>query len=159
MLLVLLPVFAGLPNSSDLFAICSLVVLVSVVLHGGSPMLLARIARKQAFKNKVAADDDIARPFGPAPATPDASAQIAQDESRTEAESPRVGSQRITIEELRRLWEANEPVTVLDVRTERSLEDSDLKAKGSIRIPPDHVVDRVRELGLGKEAWLVAYCT
>src|SRR6266850_7475116 len=41
LLLVLLAVFAGVPDSDRLFAVCSLVVLVSVVLHGGSPMLLA----------------------------------------------------------------------------------------------------------------------
>ena len=38
LLLILLPVFAGVPGSDQLFAVCSLVVLVSVVVHGGSPM-------------------------------------------------------------------------------------------------------------------------
>ncbi len=42
LLLVLLPVFAGLPGSEHLLAICSLVVLFSVLLHGLSPMLLIR---------------------------------------------------------------------------------------------------------------------
>ena len=41
-LLVLLPVFAGVPGSETLFAICSLVVLLSVVLHGGSLGLIGR---------------------------------------------------------------------------------------------------------------------
>src|SRR5258705_1929185 len=50
LLLVLLAVFAGVPGSDQLFSVCSLVVLVSVVLHGGSPMLLARGARKRALK-------------------------------------------------------------------------------------------------------------
>ena len=53
LLLILLPVFAGLPGSNLLFAICSLVVLVSVVLHGGSPMLLAGIARKRAHQQEA----------------------------------------------------------------------------------------------------------
>jgi sodium/hydrogen antiporter len=70
----------------------------------------------------------------------------------------RVGSQRISLDELRRLWRAEEPVTILDTRTERSIEESDLQAKGAVRMPPDHVVERARELGLEKEAWLVAYC-
>lgn len=48
LLLILLPVFMGVSGSERLFAICSLVVLVSIVLHGGSPMLLARAARKRA---------------------------------------------------------------------------------------------------------------
>ena len=42
LLLILLPVFAGLPEANQLFAICSLVVLGSVVLHGASPALLTR---------------------------------------------------------------------------------------------------------------------
>src|SRR5688572_26717936 len=49
LLLILLPVFAGVPGSDRLFAICALVVLVSIVLHGCSPMLLARIARKRVL--------------------------------------------------------------------------------------------------------------
>ena len=175
LLLVLLPVFAGLPGSEQLFAICSLVVLVSVVLHGGSPMLLARAARKRALKQSAeAAGDEVARPFGPGPATPEEAPRTAQvDESgaathmidsasseQGEAGDERlqIGSQRISVEELRRLWQSNEPVTILDVRTERSLEDSDSQAKGAIRMPPDHVVERARELGLKKEAWLIAYC-
>jgi NhaP-type Na+/H+ or K+/H+ antiporter len=40
LLLVLLPVFAGLPGATALFAICCLVVLISVLLHGFSPLLL-----------------------------------------------------------------------------------------------------------------------
>jgi sodium/hydrogen antiporter len=42
LLLVLLPVFAGLPGSEELFPIACLVVLMSVVVHGGSPMFLGR---------------------------------------------------------------------------------------------------------------------
>jgi sodium/hydrogen antiporter len=42
LLLILVPVFAGVPEGSELFAICSLVVLASVVLHGASPALLMR---------------------------------------------------------------------------------------------------------------------
>ena len=45
LLLILLPVFAGLPGSDRLFAICALVVLASVVLHGASPALLMRSAQ------------------------------------------------------------------------------------------------------------------
>jgi hypothetical protein len=44
------------------------------------------------------------------------------------------------------------------VRTDRSFEEDDLQAKGALRMPPDHVAERARELGLKQEAWLVAYC-
>ncbi|MCA1849584.1 MAG: cation:proton antiporter [Acidobacteria bacterium] len=85
LLLILLPVFAGLPGSDQLFAVCSLVVLVSVVLHGGSPMLLARAARKRARREATEADGgDVARDFGPGPATPEGGAPITRDGSRDE---------------------------------------------------------------------------
>jgi NhaP-type Na+/H+ or K+/H+ antiporter len=182
LLLILLPVFAGLPGSEQLFSICSLVVLVSIVLHGGSPMLLARAARRRALKESTeAASDEVSRPLGPGPAIPEADAQAAENgqqvestvssatctdfclldasAGKTSAEKIQVGSQRITIEELRRLWQAHEPVTVLDVRTERSLEGESAQARGAVRMPPDHVAERARELGLKQEAWLIAYCT
>jgi len=157
LLLVLLPVFAGLPGSEQLFSICALVVLVSVVLHGGSPMLLAQVARKRARREAVeAADAEVARPFGPEPADPENA--TAPGHPGAAGDSAQVGSLRISIEELRRLWQAEEPVTILDVRTERSLEGSDTQARGAVRMPPDHVAERARELGLKQEAWLVAYC-
>lgn len=62
LLLILLPVFAGIPGTERMFAICSLVVLISVVLHGGSPMLLAGAARRRAQEEARAAD--IAHDFG-----------------------------------------------------------------------------------------------
>lgn len=195
LLLILLPVFAGLPGSEQLFAVCSLVVLVSVVLHGGSPMLLARAARKRSLRESAeAAGGDVARPFGPGPAIPEEDTQIAEDglantkllassahgDSSTssvdekvatnatipaasrqpdaDTERLQVGSQRISLEELRRLWQANEPVMILDVRTERSLEGENAQASGAVRMPPDHVAERARELGLKQEVWLVAYC-
>jgi rhodanese-related sulfurtransferase len=62
------------------------------------------------------------------------------------------------LEELDRLWKAKEQVKILDVRTERSLEGSNTQARGAVRMPPDHVVERARELGLKPEEWLIAYC-
>ena len=47
LLLVLLPVFAGIPGSTTLFQICSLVVLASVVVHGGSFIVLRRRRPRQ----------------------------------------------------------------------------------------------------------------
>jgi NhaP-type Na+/H+ or K+/H+ antiporter len=184
LLLVLLPVFAGLPGSEELFTICSLVVLASVVIHGGSPLLLARAARRRALKEAAEAGEaELARPFGPGPAVPENSSVAvggSQDkqamvtapttvstastdgaaacELNTGSKSVEVGSQYITLEELQRLWQADEPVTILDVRKERTLEGSDTQAKGAVRMPPDHVAERAKELGLNKEAWLIAYC-
>jgi NhaP-type Na+/H+ or K+/H+ antiporter len=193
LLLVLLPVFAGLPGSEQLFAICSLVVLVSVVLHGGAPMLLAQAARKKARREGAgvaggavagtlahapAAVQEDARIVLVSPREEQPTAPISRGDSTTssededaasidvtaprrlgaEGDGARVGSQRISLDELRRLWQVKEPVTILDVRTDRSFEEDDLQAKGALRMPPDHVAERARELGLKQEAWLVAYC-
>src|SRR5690242_4283959 len=42
LLLVLLPVFAGMPGSDRLFRVSALIVMISIVIHGASPMLLTR---------------------------------------------------------------------------------------------------------------------
>jgi NhaP-type Na+/H+ or K+/H+ antiporter len=189
LLLILLPVFAGVQGSDRLFAICSLVVLVSVVLHGGSPMLLARAARKRELRDASTATDQAVGAFGSEPAvnrdgapivadgspgergiTPGISFSSATDNGAactnrsgapcpdTNGDALEVGSQRISLEELQRLWKAKEPVTILDVRTERSLEGTKSQARGALRMPPDHVVERARDLGLNVKDWLIAYC-
>ena len=177
LLLILLPVFAGIPGSERLFSICSLVVLVSVVLHGGSPMLLARAARRKALREEISRADNAQEPIPePEPQTTSASVYNAIDfsscessetcsvganagqKSETESDIESIGAQRISIEELRGLWQANERVVILDVRTERTFDTSDSQARGSVRLPPDHVAERAKELDLDKEAWLIAYC-
>jgi NhaP-type Na+/H+ or K+/H+ antiporter len=164
LLLILLPVFAGVPDSNRLFAICSLVVLVSIVLHGGSPMLLARIARKRALREQQKEKDGHIESSSPiAVCSTDGgpcsveSEPVKVDQAQTIIPIE-VGTQSISIDDLRRLWEAHEPVTILDVRTDRSIEESETQAMNALRMPPDHVVERARELGLKQDAWLIAYC-
>ena len=179
LLLILLPVFAGVPGSDRLFAICSLVVLVSIVIHGGSPMLLARVARRRVAQNEtdsneLANDREADAPIGSDTALAaiadrsSASCSISGDDESCTATvperipSPRlatsVGTQQISIDELRQLWETHQPVIILDVRTDRSLETSSQQAKGAIRMPPDSVAQRAKELKLPQDAWLIAYC-
>jgi sodium/hydrogen antiporter len=172
LLLVLLPVFAGLPGAERLFAICSLVVLVSVVVHGGSPMLLAQIARKRARREGARIAQGEPRETQHEPLISHGDSTMAPEDREggpsndaTASRRPeaadnvaRVGSQKISLDELRLLWQAEEPVTILDSRTERSIEESDLQARGAVRMPPDHVAERARELGLEREAWLIVYC-
>jgi hypothetical protein len=151
LLLILLPVFAGVPGSDQLFAVCSLVVLVSVVVHGGSPMLLARFCKP---KEK---DDET-----PAPETPtvEAPAAVAISTPTTPATTaaPEVGPNIVTLDDVARLQNTGQQVILLDVRTERSMETSESMAQGAVRMPPEHVVAQARELKLPKEAWLIAYC-
>src|SRR6201988_2559411 len=143
-LLVLLPVFAGVAGSERLFRISALIVLISILVHGVSPMLLARIAPKT----------------GPTePEEPPAPEPVIEPRSLPVIESPQsVGKQSITLEEFEQLQKSGDNVVLLDVRTERSREPSEFQAKGSVRIVPESVVLQAREMKLPKDAWLIAYC-
>ena len=148
LLLILLPVFAGLPGSERLFAVCSLVVLLSVVIHGASPMVLARFCKDELEEET---------PETPVAATTEPPPVVAT-QSRASLPVVDVGGQIITLEELDRLQQAGEKVILLDVRTERSMETSESMAQGAVRMLPEHVVDQARKRQLPKEAWLIAYC-
>jgi sodium/hydrogen antiporter len=181
LLLVLLPVFAGVPGSSTMFAICSLVVLLSVIVHGGSIMLLGRSrhrhrqpAPEQALETGQVTLAPPAAPVGVtlAPPLPGASAieltpmpaprpapEVSGNGQATEVPSRAVSDNiRITIEELQALQQAGEPVVVIDARTERAYDSSDLRAPGTIRMVPERVAEQARALGLPKDAWQVIFC-
>lgn len=153
LLLILLPVFAGLEGSERLFRISALIVMISVVLHGASPMLLARIAKKVRPE-----DPQVPEPQDEAK-EPKTTETLKESRSLPVIESPdSVGAQSISLEELERLQQSGEPLLLLDVRTDRSRDTSDFQGTGSVRLPPDHVVAEAQEMNLPKEAWLVAYC-
>jgi NhaP-type Na+/H+ or K+/H+ antiporter len=136
LLLILLPVFAGVEGSERLFAITCLVVLLSVVIHGTAIALYLR------------------KTEGPVPDDLDVSDAAAAKKPAPAAKVP----ERITLEELRRLREAGEPVILADVRKDRGYDADNLKAAGAIRLPPDDAVRRARELGLDHHATVVLYC-
>ena len=136
LLLILLPVFAGVQGSERLFAITCLVVLLSVVIHGTG---IAVFLRKTE---------------GPIPETLDVSDAKVAKKPDPAAKVP----ERITLEELRRLREAGEPVILADVRKDRGYDADTIKAAGAIRLPPDDAVRRARELGLDHHATVVLYC-
>jgi NhaP-type Na+/H+ or K+/H+ antiporter len=142
LLLVLLPVFAGLPGSERLFTISSLVVLLSVVLHGGGIAVFVR-KREAAMRAR--------QPSTPAPPL------TAASDSRLAPAADAI-PERITLDELRELWRRNEPVVLLDVRTERSFATDPVLARGAVRLPPEEAVPRVTQLNPPRSATLVAYC-
>jgi NhaP-type Na+/H+ or K+/H+ antiporter len=157
LLLVLLPVFAGVPGAERLFAITSLVVLLSVVLHGGGIALLLRreattapmsTSSSPATREPASTAHGVALDGGTAVA-----AATAQDATSAE-KVPEV----ITVPELRELQARGEPVLIVDARTERSTRDDPLQAQGAIRIPPDNAVKTARDVGLAQHATLVVYC-
>jgi rhodanese-related sulfurtransferase len=65
---------------------------------------------------------------------------------------------RISLDEMRRLMQQGIQLILLDVRTERSYEGSDLQARGAIRLVPERVESQAGALGLPRDAWLIAYC-
>jgi rhodanese-related sulfurtransferase len=56
------------------------------------------------------------------------------------------------------LKEEGAQVILLDARTERAYEGSDLQIRGAIRLVPNRVEIQARILGLPDDAWLIAYC-
>lgn len=141
LLLVLLPVFARTPGSERLFSLCSLVVLLSVLLHGGSLMFAGRRKSLEA--------PAMQEPAPSRPAAPLLPVVVEETESLPET---------VEIADMQRLQAAGEPVAVLDVRTLRSMESSDLRAVGAVRVDPERPALDAERLHLPREAWLIAFC-
>jgi NhaP-type Na+/H+ or K+/H+ antiporter len=137
LLLILLPVFAGVPGSDRLFAITCLVVLLSVALHGTGIAVFLR-------KTEGPVTDTAEVSEAPVTTEPDPDARVPE---------------RITIDEFRQLQAAGAPLILADVRTDRSYYTSELRAQGAIRLPPEDAVRRARELGLDHHGTVVLYCT
>jgi NhaP-type Na+/H+ or K+/H+ antiporter len=138
LLLVLLAVFAATPGSAHLFALCSLVVLLSVLVHGGSVMLF--------WKKK--GPPEAAAPKASPPSAP----------SATSSEPLPADAERIDIAELQRLQTTGENVVVVDARSQNSFDDSDRRAVGATRLDPERAVAEAARLELPRDAWIVAFC-
>lgn len=136
LLLVLLPVFAGVPQTEQLASVCSLVVLCSIVVHGISPAFLLK---KEKAAERAAATAVTAPPAPVASAAP----------ALTDPEF-------ITIDEYLALKSSGGDIVVADVRTERTLGDS--AAAGSLRIDPERCVYDAHAKALPKGAIIAAYC-
>jgi NhaP-type Na+/H+ or K+/H+ antiporter len=137
LLLVLLPVFAGWPGGGTLFAYAALVVLLSIVIHGGALMLW------RGGQGPPAGGD----------------AEVGDERFVTMSHKARVKTpERITITEVHEHQKAGAKVHFLDVRKARDWRRSQSVIDGAIRMPPDDAVQRAAELALPKHDWLVAYC-
>jgi NhaP-type Na+/H+ or K+/H+ antiporter len=143
LLLILLPVFAGVPGTEPLFFICCLIVLLSVALHGGSLMLVRRDGATVAEMAVIGAAASVP--------TESSSTSISRESENQQAEL-------ITIPEMREIQQSGVPNLVLDVRSDRNFADSDLRALGALRIPPDRAVERLTELDVPRQTWLFAFC-
>jgi NhaP-type Na+/H+ or K+/H+ antiporter len=131
LLLVLLPLFAGIPGTTQLAALCSLVVLCSIVIHGFSPAIFLRDAN------------------APAPTV-----AIEQVEAANPAQLS--DSEYITIDEYKTLKATGANVLVADVRTARTLGNS--TAAEAVRIDPERSVYDARAKAVPKGAMIAAFC-
>jgi sodium/hydrogen antiporter len=149
LLLILVPVFAGVPGTEYLFFICCFFVLLSVALHGGSLMFLkrdgARARSPEQPRSAGAADSAAHESQGAASCSGNPGKSAAAD-------------LLISIAEMRRIQLSGAPNLVLDVRAERSLANSDLRAQGALRVSPQRAVERLRELDVPRQTWLFAFC-
>jgi len=128
LLLVLLPVFAGIPVATRLFSVTALVVLISVLVHGAGLSWATWRLRRRAE--------------GAAQSSGLPGVELVPD------------PELITFDELSRLQEQRLPVTLLDVRRSRS----DTRAAGAIPLPPAAPAESAASLALPRNEWLVAYC-
>jgi NhaP-type Na+/H+ or K+/H+ antiporter len=170
LLLVLLPVFAGVPGAGPLFDVTALVVLLSVIVHGGSQALL------KPARAAVAGDGERAgeAPSASAEVVPAAASSPARAGSRLrvlpeggDPEEPedhpdlwdRGDPERIDLAGVDALIARGERVVLLDVRTDNSYASAAERARGAVRVPPERAVPALAAMNLPPDAWLVSYCT
>src|SRR5687768_1935529 len=143
LLFMLLPVFAGIPGSRELFSIACLVTLLSVIIHGGGMAFYLR-ANTPAAAPVVAADQNRA----PATRASEQPAGLAA------AELP----EKIGLEEARELMANAEPAIFVDARTDKSYRADPRLPAGAVRLPPDDPVRSATEQRLSQRSTLVVYC-
>ena len=145
LLLALLPVFARIPNAEQIFTVTSVVVLLSVVVHGGGT----------AFFLRKSASRGIAGPANaPAPLSRTAALDVAPA-----SQSPKLADPlRITIDETRALQGKGESVVIVDARSIRTYDGDPLMAVGAVRVSPDDPVRDATQKRLSQRATLVVYC-
>jgi NhaP-type Na+/H+ or K+/H+ antiporter len=144
LLFLLVPVFAGVPGSRELFTVACLVVLLSVVIHGGGIAIFLRANSVPGAK--VDGIVGAAR----APAT--------RASERPAAAKSSAVPEKIELAEVRELLDRGEPVTVIDSRTEKSYRGEPDTSSGAVRIPPDDAVREATEKRLSQHSTLVVYC-
>jgi NhaP-type Na+/H+ or K+/H+ antiporter len=141
LLLILIPVFAGVPGSERLFVLCCLIVLLSVLLHGSSLMALGR---QQAPAVAATANDTAIVPACTAECSLPSTIEHDGD--------------RISVEGLRALQSSGAPVLIVDARSEPTFNSSRFQAQGALRILPGETLRRISDLGVPRESWIVVFC-
>lgn len=132
LLLVLLPVFAKVPGSDRWFMVTALVVVLSLVVHGGIIGWYVRVGQRHRSRLPQAG------------VTAGVAAEAAQEV--------------MTIADAQRMQAAGESLIFVDARAERNLRDEDRMIPGSVRVDPEDPVRSASEQMLTKHATLVVYC-
>ncbi len=135
LLLALLPVFAGIPNAEQIFTLTSVVVLLSIVVHGGGFAFFLRRSGVLGSPRPAEVDPPLTRPT-----------------AAIEAAGP------ITIDEMRSLQAKGEPMVIVDARSNAGYDGDSIKAAGAVRINPDDPVRDATQQRLSQRSTLVVYC-
>jgi NhaP-type Na+/H+ or K+/H+ antiporter len=151
LLLVLLPVFAGVPGTEKLLPVCCLVVLVSILVHGSSPIVLLR---KRPDSASSAGTENLAGRSLENTSAERAAAVKGAAQTVVRLADP----EYIEISELLELQRAGELVVVVDARSDRTFNDSELLAQGAVRITPDRAVLEAERHNLPRNAVLAVFC-
>src|SRR5688572_15001376 len=142
LLFMLLPVFAGIPGSRELFSIACLVTLLSVVIHGGGMALFLRAN---------------------APSGPPATAAEARSPATRASEQPGGLAatelpEKIALDEAREMMATGAPLVFVDSRTDKSYNADPRHPALAVRIPPEDPVRSATEQRLSQRSTLVVYC-
>ena len=139
LLLVMLPVVKGIEGSDYLLQVSCLVVLVSVLLHGFSPMVLLRA------------------PEAAAPVRPVRAASLNDGLALREVPEDRARPSTITLDEYRALKDSGRAVVLVDSRTDRTYDPAN-PIPDAVRVHPDRAVADAVRLNLPAAATLVVFC-
>jgi NhaP-type Na+/H+ or K+/H+ antiporter len=153
LLLALIPAFDGVPGAPTLFSISALVVLLSVVVHGGSIMFFGK--RHPAHRS-YRSD---APPEKPKAAVPSAreDARPPRAHLQTLRVTPRVSVDDIDL--LIRVEDLTPQMKLADVRSVRSFQDSDEEIAGAVRLDPENTVRDAQAYGFKPDDWIALFCT
>lgn len=151
LLLILLPVFAGVPGSEFLLSVCCLVVLCSVVLHGFSPLVIFRSTPERAGVAQAQL-----RTLNEPPAERSSTARSILEPTGASEEA---SGEYIDIAELRALKERDsKSVVLVDARSHRTYDESDYVLEGAVRVDPERAVAEAHRLNFPRNATLALFC-
>jgi hypothetical protein len=126
------------------------VVLISVVLHGFSPIVLFRKSRAKPAGGQ-GGGESLARVAEPAAAPTSSTPTSSTQQALTSPEF-------VSMADVKNWRAQGTPFVILDSRSVRTFDDSDATAEGAVRAHPDHAVKDVEKLGIPKEETLVVFC-